>query len=124
MTGSNLATASPPDGDPRPFVVQRDGDRDLAFRGWLIGTGRYEFDARSIDVAIYLTTGGRLVTWTAWQAPSKTGRAGASHETAAGALAWLRQQNKGRLGPASKAAWTQACTAWPPLEAEATERVE
>jgi hypothetical protein len=95
------------------FRVKRDGDRDFEFRGWQLGMGSRDSGVgRGVDVVIYLTTGGRIITkikrWTSWQ--NEVDRhAAAAHRTAAAALQWLRDDSGGELGRASKAAWEEAC---------------
>jgi hypothetical protein len=117
--------------------VKRDGDRDLAFTGWILGSGKITMRQkgapkeceRGTEAWIFLTLGRRLVTAvTQWdrtsEPPNETNRA-AAHQTAAAALAWLRQDTRNNmLGPASGAAWSEACQAWPGLEDEDVERVE
>src|SRR5207249_845874 len=55
--------------EPGAIKVRRDGDRDLAFQGWLLGEGEHgdalgdstNF-ARGTEVRIYLTIGRKIVT--------------------------------------------------------------
>lgn len=121
-------------GEPTDHRVKRDGDRDLSFRGWLLGEsehgsgGDYPSDwTRGVDVSIYLTTGGNWVTarrsWSSWQGESDSHDA-AVHDTPNAALAWLIEDAGGVLGPASKQAWESACDSYPPLRDHETERVE
>jgi hypothetical protein len=100
--------------DPaQPHRVKRDGARDLSFRGWRIGCGSHGGGVgRGVEVAVYLTTGGRIITavkrWTSWQGEHDCYTA-AAHRTAAAALAWLCDDASGQLGRASKEAWEEAC---------------
>ncbi len=117
--------------------IERDGGRDLTFKGWLIGEGShgtggnsgYESDwTRGVKVYVYLTTGGNLVTaaerWSRWQGEGGICTA-ASHKSPSQALAWLKgDSSKGTLGPASKEAWENACDTWGPLKGQDVERVE
>lgn len=92
-------------GDPAEHTIPRDGDVDLAFAGWLVGTGemgspsQHECDwTRGTTVAIYIAVSGRLVThvrqWSRWQGESEVNRA-AAHDTPEAALAWLRLDSEG-----------------------------
>lgn len=116
-------------GEPQDRQVIRDGDRDLRFRGWRVGKGTtgsggssgYACDwNRGTRIRIWITTGGRIVTgaeqWSCWQGEGETHRA-AAHKTPEAALAWLTEDSYtgDHLGPASKEAWEDACTAVPSL---------
>jgi hypothetical protein len=48
----------------------------------------------------------------------------AVHDTPEAAYAWLLADNRGKLGPVSKAAWVEACRRWPPLAGHDVEVVE
>ena len=116
-------------GEPKQIRVFRDGDRDLQFRGWKVGKGTtgsggtsgYACDwNRGTRVRIWITTGGRIITgaesWSCWQGEEDRHRA-AAHQSADLALAWLRGDSytEDHLGPASKEAWEEACSAVPSL---------
>lgn len=99
--------------------VKRDGARDLAFQGELIGEGSHggpgEFVSdwqHGTEVAIYLTNKAKLVTavrqWTIWEGESDVHRA-AAHDTPQEAYQWLVRDCGGTLGRASKEAWETAC---------------
>ncbi|MBU2572326.1 MAG: hypothetical protein KJ725_20295, partial [Gammaproteobacteria bacterium] len=122
-------------GEPEQHRVTREGARDLAFRGRLLGTGEHGTGGnsgctkdwtRGVHVRIYLTTGGRLVLavhrWTRWQGEPDRYTATA-RDTPDTAIDWL-VEDAGRLGAASKAAWEDACTTWPPLAGEDVEDVD
>lgn len=113
-------------------TVKRDGQLDLSFYGWIIGsrmqaTPRHE---KGTQVRVYLTNGGHLVTavkqWTDGPDSEKkrVSRRAAVHESPSEALAWLIRDGRGRLGPSSKAAWGQACQAVPSLAQSGVELVE
>jgi hypothetical protein len=121
-------------GEPTGFELERDGARNLAFRGWKIGFGshgngsQFEKDwTRGTKVRIYLTTGGRLVTsvsrWSHWQG-ERSRFASAAHATPEAALAWLVEDAGGELGVASKEAWEAACSKWSALEGAHVEQVD
>jgi hypothetical protein len=125
--------AADPLGEPRDFRLPRTGDRDLAFRGWLLShaeeRGGAPASQRGVDVDIYLTIGLRLVAHTChWSLREGEGfretHHVAAHETASSLVQWLKQHNAGRLDPPSKRAWIGACQAWPGLKSEAVERVD
>jgi len=76
------------DDEPKNYRIRRDGDRDLSFKGWKIGSGEhgtggtsgYEKDwNRGVEVKIYLTVSGRFVVkiyhWTCWQGESPSHQA-------------------------------------------------
>lgn len=99
--------------------VKRDGAKDLAFVGELIGEashggpGEYVSDwQRGTEVSLYLTREGRLVTavrqWTIWQEEADAHRA-AVHDTPQAAYDWLVRDCGGTLGHASKECWEEAC---------------
>jgi hypothetical protein len=116
--------------------VYRDGALDLRFTGWLLGEGCHGTGGssgcsrdwhRGIDVAIYVTTGGKLITaakrWSRWVGEGERYTA-AVHRTAENAIAWLREDSSsGELGPASKEAWEAACKEWPVLAGHDAEEV-
>jgi hypothetical protein len=135
-------------GEPHDFRIPRTGDRDLAFRGWLLSHAE-ERDASAgvthgVDIDIYLTIRLRLVAHMCrWSLRERSGRAGgggeggggggtglredhrvAAHDTAAQTIDWLKQANDGRLDAPSKRAWVSACRAWPGLKAEAVEHLD
>jgi hypothetical protein len=120
-------------GDPRDFRIPRTGDRDLAFRGWLLShaeeRGAAPGLAQGVDIDIYLTIRLRVVAHVCrWSLRDGEGlqedHRVAPHDTAAQTIAWLKQDNAGRLNAPSKRAWVSACRAWPGLKGEAVERVD
>jgi hypothetical protein len=120
-------------GPPQPHTIEREGDRDLALTAWVIGRGevRATPDASRVErgttVEIFLTTNGRLLAsraaWT--RRPGVAGtvsRCSSMPEAMPEALyRWLVLDGKGKLGPASKEAWTQACRNVPPMAGLAVE---
>ena len=113
-------------GPPTDLMVRRDGDRDLTFEGWVIGDGKQTTNARrTIHVVIYATVSGKFVTEVR-RSHGGTGvqYAAAVHGRADYALAWLKADNDGQLGTASKDSWEQACQAFPPLQEFLTERID
>ena len=120
-------------GEPLDFRIPRTGDRDLAFRGWLLShaeeRGGSPALTRAVDIDIYLTIRLRLVGHLCrWSLRGSEGlreeHRVAAHDSAAGLLAWLKQENAGSLDAPSKRAWVRACQAWPGLKSEAVERVD
>ena len=100
-TQFEAATLPPPDKSKSNYIVTRDGDRDLAFEGWLLSEGIRKPDildnmSRGTSVRIYLTTGRRLVTavrqWTQDQGGKVTREVNraAVHTEPEAALSWLR----------------------------------
>ena len=119
-------------GEPEEFQIIRDRDRDLQFQGWLLGQGEDGTGSngrnwtRGSDVAVYLTTGNRLVTrirrWSDWVGENTVFEA-AAHRTDEEALAWLMEQGGGELSPACKEAWEEACATYQPLKGRDVELV-
>lgn len=121
-------------GTPTDIRIERDGDLDVAFTGWPIGTGAHGAGGnagtdgwtRGTEVTVYLATTGQIAIhvrqWTRWQGEHDRNRAGVAN-TAAKALAWLREDAGGSLGPASKQAWEEACSNLPQLEGADVQRL-
>lgn len=122
--------------DAESFLVTRDGDLDLSFKGWKIGTGSHGWgntsgfakdNHRGIKVAIYLTTGSNLVVsihrWTHWQNEDDSYCA-RSFQSPNELFAFLKMDNNGDLGIASKEAWEAACDEWICLAGKNVEEVE
>ncbi len=129
-------------------VIPRDGDRDLAFKGWRLSQVKdcQEYTTglkQCTEVSIYMTEGEAIVThvrqWRERQAKTEDekhrvavhspqardpggfllGRDGAVDE----AVEWLKKDNDGELGTLSKKAWIEACRMCPPLKGHDVERV-
>ena len=147
-TAVSHTVVSPSDADPHDFEIARDGDRNLAFKGWPIGYADTKEDAfrssntlRGVTVSVFATTNGNLVLqacrWSEKTVDNEMNRDetcsvgiftpgdyyGDHPGGVAGALDWLREDAGGKLGPTSKAAWVQACHNWDKLEGEAVETV-
>lgn len=112
--------------------ISRDEALDLAFEGWRIASGRcgdrpYEVDwTRWTEVHLYVTISGKFVTsierHSRWQ--GQVSRYGATvHDSFTEAVAHLREDNDGRLGPASKAMVEDAVSNIPSLAGADVERV-
>ena len=69
MTSSTAVSptaVSPSDADPQDYVLKRDGDRDLGFKGWRIGYAEESSswsasETRGVKVSIFATTKQNLV---------------------------------------------------------------
>jgi hypothetical protein len=118
-------------GKPKPVFMAIVGDRDIHADCWEIGRGRIEAGdpkaRRYTEVKIWLTPGGTLITnctkgTTDGPIHTDSGT-GCAHQTPAAALQWLLDDGKGKLGPASKAAWVAACRAVPPMADFEFERI-
>jgi len=107
-----VAQAETQAGKTRDYRLTRDDDLDLAFTGWKVAEGRcgdreHESDwTRWTIVRLYVTTGGRFVVGierhSRWQ--GSTSRYDAvAHETFDDVLLYLKDDNDGRVGTASKA---------------------
>jgi hypothetical protein len=127
LDGDNLR------GEPQDLRIPRTGDRDLAFRGWLLSHAEERGGSpgltRGVDIDIYLTVRLRLVAHLChWSLHAGEGLREehhvAAHDSAAEMIAWLKQENAGSLDAPSKRAWVRACQAWPGLKREAAERVD
>jgi hypothetical protein len=120
-------------GPPKTHTIERDGDRDLALNAWVIGRGevRATPDAAKVErgttVEIFLTDNGRLLaSRAAWTRRPGVAEAVSRYASMPEAMPealyrWLLNDGKGKLGPASKEAWTQACRNVPPMAALAVE---
>lgn len=109
---------------------------DIQILGWRIGLGQIAVPGkgssrsqRGVDVEIFVTEKGRLVTtrnaWT--RAPdggSSDSQTSQVCETPARAYQWLLDDGKGKLGPASKAAWVMACQTFAPMSGLEIERID
>lgn len=122
-------------GQPQTRIVVRSDGRDLEVVGWEIGVGRIGVGSadpstwqRGTDVEIFLTAKGRLITtrnsWTRTPQGRSDSQTSQFHETPAAALQWLVDDGKGKLGPASKAAWVQACRTFAPMAGLEFERID
>lgn len=134
-------------GAPDDFVLPRKHDRDLAFEGWKLANAREcvprdvfvknsegalkaQNGEHCLEVTVYLTKTQRIVTHVRrWKQVGaevlEEEHALAHHGTweVAEAIAWLKKDNSGRLGPTSKEAWVKACAEWPGLAPEAAEPI-
>jgi hypothetical protein len=119
-------------GPPKEFLLSVQGGRDIYAPGWLVGHGHVEAPAggdtvRTLDVEIRLTPEGNFVLTRTSRSSHREGGAagstGAVRSTPALAYEWLLEDGRGKLGPASKAAWVQACRAVPPMNGLEYERI-
>ena len=133
-------------GPPQPHVVPIDGVRDISTKGWIVGRGQmtapprlkpgqsvtgFSSDVelqRGTDVEVYLTAKGTLITtrrsWTRTGGGEEVSQTGQAHETPDSAYQWLLNDGKGKLGPASKQAWSEACRNVPPMAELEFEHVD
>jgi hypothetical protein len=126
-------------GPPKNHTFARDGGLDLEVIGaWTIGVGRFGDDEkeepstrslRGTRVEILLTVTGRLVTnRIRWRehvgGSSEESSTGEVHGSPSQVLDWLLQDGNGKLGPASKTAWREACRNVPAMNGLEFERVE
>ncbi len=73
---------------------------------------------------MYVTVGGKYVTHVEREdVLGEVDARAAVHDTPEAAFTWLVEDNHGKLGPVSKAAWDEACRTWPALRDEDVERV-
>jgi len=112
------------------FTVERDNNRPLQFRGYLIGWNRVDYATvpRGTQVSIFVTRSGKIITAVhQWQRSEKLERqrhdAGV-HQTPEDALEWLIQDGNGKLGRASREAWEIACSVWSPLQGHEVEVID
>ena len=118
-----------PDTEMREYTIERDSNRPLRFQGHLVGFNRVDPETeRGTAVAVFVTRRGKIVTSVhQWQKDAKRERqrhAGAAHDIAEDALAWLIEDGGGHLGRASREAWELACRVWPALEGHEVEVIE
>lgn len=119
-------------GDAVAYRLRRDDDKDVAFRGWLLGEGTYGDRAYRVDwtrwtrVAVYLSEKGRYVA--AIERHSKWQGQGSKYDAVvadsfASLVDALAADNEGRLGQASKAAIEDAVAGYPELSGADVESV-
>jgi hypothetical protein len=107
-------------GRPSRHRVYRDENIDLDFDGWLIG----KHGTEAVSAAVYLTIPNlKIVTSVVHKRGGANKRKAAAHDRGDKALAWFKHDHGGRLGEASKQAWTSACRAWSSLQDMDVERV-
>ena len=123
MASSTQGTAPP----PQTFRVTRSGAKDLQFGGFLLGQAnrsphRPDLDDSGLAVSVYATVGGKYITHVERaDMLGETKSSAAVHDTPDAAYAWLVADNRGKLGPVSKLAWTEACQRWPALAGQDVE---
>ena len=116
------------------IALRRDGDRDLEFRGMLLGEGcigtdgkSYNDSTRGTDVKIYRTEAGSylasVVQWSAWDGERDIYRVLRPAAGPEELLALLKEDAGGELGRASKEAWEEAASVDPEIAAQRNERV-
>lgn len=111
----------------REFHVERDDNRPLQFKGYLVGWNEIDLSVpRGTRVCVFVTRRGKIITAVhQWQRPERRRRnAAAVHDTAEEAVRWLVEDGNGRLGRASREAWDLACQVWPSLRGHEAEVVE
>lgn len=118
------------------WILERDKHLPLRFWGNRIGHARHVHTSekrgeRGTDVSLYVTAGGKLVTYVQqWAKPSKPGgqakqrKVAKAHGNPKEALAWLIEDANGVLGTTSKEAWLEACRSFEPLAHYAVEDVD
>jgi len=118
--------------EPQNIIYALDNDLDIKFEGWVIGIGdhgygplqgfKHDTHLRGVRVEIGLTVNGNLIAWVKRYDKSNDACDATIGETPDDILAWLRKDSGGKLGPATKKAWAQACE-YGPLKAYAFQEV-
>jgi hypothetical protein len=120
-------------GPAEPFITPFQGTRDKQATGWLVGRGHVETPfhggvVRTLDVEIRLTRGGTLIVTRISRSSGNGSNSADSDakpcETPNAAYEWLLKDGKGKLGPASKAAWVRACRTVPGMSGLEFERID
>jgi len=122
--------------DAQEFTLQRDGNRDLQFRGWILAVAEQETarpyfgfgTERAVIVSIYLSEGGAIITHvhrTTSSSDEVDRYTAGLHDNPTDALEWLTADAAATegLGRASKAAWIEACETAPALSSETVEQI-
>lgn len=121
--------------EARDFRVERSAERDLVFKGWIVGVGEHSSDPkfgfttrRGVIVSIYVSEAGAIITATKrWSDEPKEGDryTADAHDSPTSALEWLASDAASTegLGKASKEAWLTACESAAGLKSEAEERI-
>jgi hypothetical protein len=137
---SSTAASPSPAVDPRDYLfnnptlyrVKRDGGRDIAFNGWLLGQGQHfsgkergDEVEREIYADIYITAGGNYVghLLRMW-AFRERGKEDAIVCITGEELLQFFEGSDGSIGPASRDAWNTACANFPPLTPLAVEMID
>lgn len=115
-------------GQPKSHFLTISEGRDIHALGWTIGIGRLR-DRKSMipgsaergtDVEIIALKSGNLVTTRRTYSRGSTenihAATGRVNSTPQAAYNWLLEDGNGKLGPASKQAWVQACQQFPPMK--------
>src|SRR5256886_16376068 len=98
-------------GEPQDFRIPRTGDRDLAFRGWLLSHAEERGGSpgltRGVDIDIYLTIRLRLGAHPCRLSLRGGGGVGEEHrvaapDPAAKVIEWVEHEQGGRPGAARK----------------------
>lgn len=110
------------------YVLPRDGDRALRFKGSLVGSSVPEDAPVGTVVSIWKTQGGNYITYVhQWQCRD-TGlverRKGGAHASGETALEWFKDNNRGSLGTVTLEAWEQACANDPDLASLQYENID
>jgi len=116
--------------EPQEFTLQRDDNRPIRFKGYLIGWNEVSPGVpRGTLVQVYVTrSSGKIVTSLyQWQRKDELEREryrAEVHETPSEAFQWLVDTNGGRLGQYGREAWNRACRTWPSLNGEDVEVID
>jgi len=147
MTTDPYRPIGPPDADlvahltaklgpPNAYTFGRSGSLDLVVQAaWKVGFGQILVGSddpstahRGTDVEILLTEGGRFVvtrrSWTQHPQGSEDSQRSQVCVAPYEVLQWLVADGDERLGPASKAAWIQACQTVPAMAGLEFEHVD
>lgn len=117
-------------GEPESILVSVSGGLDQRALAWPLGSGSVRTGvsptSRETIVRIWLLPAGVLLTnvRTTSENGNSVTSTGKYHETPQGALDWLIENGRGKLGPASKAAWGEACHTFSPMNGMDIEEEE
>jgi hypothetical protein len=128
-----LGPLNPRDTDPLGAPVTRKfsvvGQLDVERQVWLLGEGEMLIGGKDrataerwTTVEILLTKNLTILTYRESGGRNQASGAFGAHMTPAAALKWLIEDGKGKLGPASKAAWVQACARFAPMRGMDVDR--
>jgi hypothetical protein len=112
--------------DPVDVRIKRSNDLDLAFMGWLVAKSEIEDYTRTkwTEVHLWLSTKGSYVAQIQQGGntlPTVTRATASKHFD--DVLEWMRDDNRGNLGAASKKAVAIACERLPWLDGQDVEHV-
>lgn len=114
----------------REFTIEREDNRPLRFKGYLIGWTNVDpiEQVRGTQVQIFVTKSNKIITavyqWQRQEGLERDRYKAGVHTTPELAFQWLVNDGGGRLGKSSREAWEMACNVWPSLKGYDVEVID